>query len=63
MWSVPDQQTRELMQSFYENWLSGQSKSSALRQAALSILIQRRESTGSAHPMFWGGFVLVGDPQ
>jgi CHAT domain-containing protein len=62
MWSVPDRQTRELMQMFYENWLSGQSKSAALRQAALAILAQKRESTGSAHPLFWGGFVLVGDP-
>jgi CHAT domain-containing protein/tetratricopeptide (TPR) repeat protein len=63
LWPVPDRQTRELMQSFYENWLSGRSKSSALRQAAVNALRQRWESIGSAHPLFWGGFVLVGDPE
>ena len=63
MWSVPDKQTRELMQGFYENWLSGDSKSGALRKSALKILSDRRESIDSAHPLFWGGFVLAGDPE
>jgi CHAT domain-containing protein len=62
MFDVPDETTPELMKRFYENWLSGQSKSAALRNASLSILRERREKNGSAHPLYWGGFIFVGDP-
>jgi CHAT domain-containing protein len=62
MFDVPDQSTRQLMERFYANWLAGYSKAAALRQASLSILHERRQVHGTAHPMFWGGFVLVGDP-
>jgi CHAT domain-containing protein len=62
MFAVPDESTSDLMQRFYENWLSGQSKSSALRNASLSILNERRDNGSSTHPLFWGGFILVGDP-
>ena len=49
MFAVPDQSTSLLMERFYENWLSGDSKSTALRNAALSILHERREQHGAAH--------------
>jgi len=62
MFSVPDKSTVTLMERFYRDWLSGNSKASALRQASLSILQERRETHGAAHPLFWGGFILVGDP-
>ena len=62
MFAVPDMATQTLMAGFYDNWLSGQSKVSALRQAALSIIEERRAKGGAAHPLFWGGFILVGDP-
>jgi CHAT domain-containing protein len=62
MFAVPDESTSLLMQRFYENWLSGQSKSSALRNASLSILNERRAENGAAHRLFWGGFILIGDP-
>jgi CHAT domain-containing protein len=63
LWSIPDKQTRDLMVGFYERWLLGEPKSVALRNAAIRILNDRRKSNGSAHPVFWGGFVLVGNPQ
>jgi len=62
MFAVPDESTSDLMKLFYENWLSGQSKSSAMRNASLSILNERRATDRSTHPLFWGGFILVGDP-
>jgi len=62
MWAVPDKQTKELMQGFYENWLSGESKSGSLRKSALNIILERRKSKSSTHPFYWGGFVLLGDP-
>ena len=63
MFAVPDESTSELMKRFYENWLSGQSKSAALRSASLSILDEHRANGQSTHPLFWGGFILVGDPE
>jgi CHAT domain-containing protein len=62
LWKVPDEETCKLMDDFYENWLSGQTKKEALRQAALKILSNRRAKSKSTHPLFWGGFVLLGDP-
>jgi len=62
MFAVPDESTVTLMKRFYENWLSGESKAAALRNASLSVLKERRENHESTHPLFWGGFILVGDP-
>jgi len=62
MFAVPDESTVTLMERFYENWQSGRSKSAALRNASLSILNERRKEYGTAHPLFWGGFILVGTP-
>lgn len=62
MFDVPDESTSMLMKRFYANWLSGDSKSTALHDASLSILREGRKKYGAAHPLFWGGFVLVGDP-
>jgi CHAT domain-containing protein len=50
------------MNLFYGNWLSGQTKKEALRQAALKVLNDRRAKGEPTHPLFWGGFVLLGDP-
>lgn len=63
LWKVPDKETLELMHAFYEKWLSGYSKKEALRQSALEILNNCRTESGIAHPYYWGGFVLVGEPE
>jgi CHAT domain-containing protein len=62
LWAVPDRPTSELMERFYGYWLDGRSGSSALRRAALDLLEARRREKGAAHPLFWGGFILAGDP-
>jgi CHAT domain-containing protein/tetratricopeptide (TPR) repeat protein len=63
LWKVDDTETCDLMNQFYENWLTGhQSKKEALREAALKILNDRRARNESTHPLFWGGFVTAGDP-
>ena len=53
LWNISDNSTAELMQLFYQNWLTGQSKHQALRNAQLSIRKQRSD------PYYWGGFVLL----
>ncbi|MEW6264879.1 MAG: tetratricopeptide repeat protein [Thermodesulfobacteriota bacterium] len=63
MWSVPDQETQELMVEFYRNILSGKtSRTQALRQAALNEMKLVKERYGAANPLFWGAFVFLGEP-
>ena len=62
LWKVPDRQTSLLMEGFYTRWLGGMSKRDALREAALEIISGSRTERGCAHPILWGGFILVGDP-
>jgi CHAT domain-containing protein len=61
LWSVPDEETLELMNLFYSKWLSGIETNQALKEAQLEM----REKVRSAHdgkdlPYYWGAFVLVG---
>ena len=63
LWKVPDKETYKLMDNFYKNWLGGQTKQEALRQAALKVLNDRRNKHGAAHPYYWGAFVMLGDPK
>ncbi|MCP4582281.1 MAG: CHAT domain-containing protein [candidate division Zixibacteria bacterium] len=62
LWKVPDYETKHLMEQFYGNWLSGQSKQRALRNSALKIIEEHRQKYNVAHPYFWGAFILLGDP-
>lgn len=54
MWTVPDQETHELMTLFYRNWLGGADKHDALRTAQQALRKKHQE------PGSWGAFVLVG---
>lgn len=56
LWHVPDEQTREMMQLFYQNWLSATERLS-LREAFERAQRQMREKYDD--PFFWAGFVLV----
>ena len=60
MWSVPDQETQELMTLFYGKWLGGLDKHEALRQAQLEERTVVRQRYGKDLPYYWGAFVLVG---
>ena len=59
MWSVPDQETQELMSLFYAKWLGGLDKPEALRQAQLEERDVVRKRYGRDLPYYWGAFVLV----
>lgn len=62
MFSVPDESTARLMNGFYSSWINGKSKSASMHDAALSSLKERRAANGTVHPLFWGGFILIGNP-
>ena len=56
LWSVDDQATGVLMNSFYQHLKRGDSKAAALRAA------QAETRERYPHPYFWAAFVLTGDP-
>ncbi len=62
-WKVDSARSSELMIEFHSNWLrkrgagkTTMTKSEALRQAALKVF---RSSYN--HPVYWAGFILIGD--
>ena len=61
LWSVPDLETREMMYTFYEGWLSGLSKYEAFQQAQQQQRDIVFERYGVDLPRYWGGFILVGN--
>ncbi len=63
MWPVPDQETSELMAEFYRNIISGKmNRAQALRQAILRQIQIVRDRYGNTNPLYWGGFVFLGEP-
>jgi CHAT domain-containing protein len=60
LWPVEDHATNELMQTFYQRLLNGESKMQALRAAQCSLLTSA--SPAYSHPYFWAAFRLIGDP-
>jgi CHAT domain-containing protein/Tfp pilus assembly protein PilF len=62
MWAVPDKETKELMVEFYRNIQAGKmNRCQALRQAILKELKVTKERYGHQNPLFWGGFVFMGE--
>lgn len=60
MWKVSDAASANLMAEFYQRLARTGKKAESLRQAQKSMIESR---TGEyAHPFFWGGFALYGDP-
>lgn len=55
LWQIPDNETKELMNMFYENILKGNSYYMALRNAQLAMKAKY------SNPAIWGGFELVGE--
>ena len=62
LYKVPDEDTQRLMQHFYPSLAAGSTKLDAFRDAQRTVIAERREEYGAAHPFFWASFVLVGNP-
>ncbi|MEM6502114.1 MAG: tetratricopeptide repeat protein [Cyanobacteria bacterium P01_C01_bin.89] len=55
LWQVPDEQTRILMEAFYQELLAGRTYAEALRTAQLKVRAQ------STNPRNWAAFMVIGD--
>lgn len=53
LWKVPDEETSQLMQSFYDNWLGGMERHEAFRKA------QQQLKDEKPNPYYWAGFVML----
>jgi CHAT domain-containing protein len=60
LWQVPDRQSVQLMNAFFENLASGSRPADALRQAQTSLIATRRGHFEAAHPFFWAAFTVTG---
>jgi CHAT domain-containing protein len=56
LWSVPDEATRQLMTSFYENCFAGQSMRESFSNAQHQLRKLKKEYED---PYYWAGFVLM----
>lgn len=56
LWSIPDQETAVLMDKFFEHYAADEDPATALREAQLAVIDDRRKKYGGAHPIFWGAF-------
>ena len=56
LWKVPDIETQELMENFYQRLRSGEGRASALRRAQLEI------KKKYPNVYYWGAFICQGDP-
>jgi CHAT domain-containing protein len=58
LWPAEDTYTKSLMEAFYRHLFQGEPKKEALHQAKIDML---RQFGDSVPPLYWAGFVLVGD--
>ncbi len=62
LWPIEDQATRQWMSGLYGARLGqGRATVTAVRQAAIEVLKNRRAQGLSEHPFWWAGFVASGD--
>lgn len=57
LWPADDLATKDLMLQFHRSLFQGDAKDLALQKAKKKLM----ESSQTAHPFFWAGFVPVGD--
>ena len=55
---MADASTATLMVAFHEQLRKGWTKDEALRRAMAAL----RQQRATAHPYYWAGFFLTGDP-
>jgi MYXO-CTERM domain-containing protein len=58
LWKVADEETRDLMVSYYEKLQKGGGRSEAMREVQLAMM----GKPATAHPYFWASFLVSGEP-
>ncbi|WP_225035995.1 CHAT domain-containing protein [Winogradskyella sp. SM1960] len=58
LWAVPDEETSEIMVSFYHYLKGGKDKTKALAYAKRDFM---QNNPMKSHPYYWAGFVVNGD--
>ncbi len=58
LWTVSDQVSSEIMESFYKNLKTGQNKSTAIATAKRNYIDNMPNLL--AHPFFWASYLLIG---
>ncbi len=62
LWSVDDESARLWMRGLYERrFRDGSDVPTAVRDASLRLLRDRRAKGRSTHPFYWAGFIAAGD--
>jgi CHAT domain-containing protein len=62
LWSVQDEATRRWMRALYENrFQNGADTATAMRNASLAVLRERRAAGQNTHPFYWAAFIAAGD--
>ena len=60
-WQVDDEGSALLMARFFDNVSRGKGRATALHEAQLRVIADRRSgATGTAHPFYWAAFTLTG---
>jgi CHAT domain-containing protein len=61
LWKVPDEESRVLMEAFWNELAAGRDKVDALRNAQLQFIESSRKKKKAAHPYFWAAYTLTGE--
>ena len=59
LWSIPDIETADLVKGFFVRRVMGEDDATALRNAQVDVIQNRRSEHGGAHPMYWAAFTLT----
>jgi CHAT domain-containing protein/tetratricopeptide (TPR) repeat protein len=62
LWQVPDSESYQLISGFFQGIARRQGPATALREAQLALIAERRARLGSAHPYYWSAYELTGSP-
>jgi hypothetical protein len=60
LWSIPDLETSQLVETFFRCLAAGDDKAEALRKAQVSVIGTRRRAGKSPDPVYWAAFTLSG---
>jgi CHAT domain-containing protein len=60
LWDVPDRPGSEWVERFYTHYTTSGCAAIAHRITCTETLSVRRSLGRSTHPLYWGGFVVIG---